>query len=80
MHVSDLFNIYGGEELTNYLINFVVRLDPNGIGLVPWPRYTSSNPQMLTFWDGLIPTTITQDTFRREGIDFITNVSLAHPI
>ncbi|KXN87213.1 Lipase 1 [Leucoagaricus sp. SymC.cos] len=80
MHVSDLFNIFGGEELTNYLINFVIKLDPNGLGLPPWPKYTTSSPQMLTFWDGFVPTTITQDTFRREGIDFITNVSLAHPL
>lgn len=80
MHVSDLFNIYGGEELTNYLINFVVKLDPNGLGLFPWPKYTTSNPQMLTFWDGLIPATITQDTFRQEGIDFITQIGLAHPL
>jgi hypothetical protein len=78
--VSDLFNIYGGQELTNYLIHFVVNLDPNGFGLVPWPRYTTSNPQMLTFLDGFIPSTFTLDTFRSEGIDFITNVSLAHPL
>jgi carboxylesterase type B len=80
MHVSDLFNSFGGEELTNYLIHFVVNLDPNGFGLTPWPKYTTSSPQMLTFLDGLFPTIITQDTFRREGIDFITNVSLAHPM
>ncbi|KAJ3562849.1 hypothetical protein NP233_g9322 [Leucocoprinus birnbaumii] len=80
MHVTDLFNIYGGEELTNYLINFVVHLDPNGLGLIPWPKYTPSSPQMLTFWDGVIPSTITLDTFRKEGIDFVTQISLAHPL
>jgi len=44
MHVTDLLNIYGGEELTNYLIRFVTTLVPNGFGNVVWPQDTPQAP------------------------------------
>jgi len=80
MHTSDLINIFGGGELTDYLINFVVDLDPNGSGQPKWPKYTTSNPQALTFLDGDVPVAITQDTFRQEEIDFVAEMSLVHPL
>jgi len=80
MHTSDLINIFGGGELTDYLVNFVVDLDPNGLGQPQWPKYTTSNPQALTFLDGDVPVTITQDTFRQEEIYLAAEMSLAHPL
>ncbi|TFK33460.1 carotenoid ester lipase precursor [Crucibulum laeve] len=80
MHVSDLYNIYGGEELTDYLIRFVVTLNPNGGFSAQWPKYTPQSPQMLTFWDGFIPTTITLDTYRKAGMDLLNNITLTHPL
>jgi len=80
MHTSDLINIFGGGELTDYLINFVVDLDPNGSGQHQWPKYTASNPQVLTFLDGDEPVTITQDTYRQEEIDFVAEMNLAYPL
>ncbi|KAF8970831.1 carotenoid ester lipase precursor [Flammula alnicola] len=80
MHVTDLLNVYGGEELTNYLVRFVTTLNPNGFGNVIWPQYTPQSPQLLTFLDGLIPTAITQDTFRQAQIAFLNNLTLAHPL
>ncbi|PPQ91064.1 hypothetical protein CVT25_014732 [Psilocybe cyanescens] len=80
MHVTDLLNVYGGEELTNYLVRFVNTLNPNGFGNVLWPQYTLQSPQMLTFLDGIIPTTITMDTFRQNQMVFLNNLTLAHPL
>ncbi|PPQ98066.1 hypothetical protein CVT26_003292 [Gymnopilus dilepis] len=79
-HVTDLLNVYGGEELTNYLVRFVTTLNPNGFGNVLWPQYTTQSPQMLTFLDGFIPTTITMDTFRSAQLAFLNNLTLAHPL
>ncbi|KAJ6554989.1 carotenoid ester lipase precursor [Mycena vulgaris] len=79
-HVSDILNIYFGGELTDYLINFATNLDPNGRTVPTWPAYTTATPNMMTFLDGLFPTTITQDTFRAEAMKFLTNITLEFPI
>lgn len=63
-----------------YLINFVNKLDPNAAGLLSWPKYTSSSPQLLTFLDGLIPLEISEDTYRRDAMNFLTELSLAMPL
>lgn len=62
--------MYGPGDLTDYLIHFVNHLDPNGSGLLSWPKYdtTTGSVPLLTFLDGLIPRVITQDTFRQEAI------------
>jgi acetylcholinesterase len=80
-HGSDLLNIFGDGELTDYLIHFATNLDPN-CGLSPeWPRYTTSSPQLMTFLDGQTANrTITLDTYRVEGMEFLTNLSLASPL
>ncbi|KAJ7464059.1 carotenoid ester lipase precursor [Mycena latifolia] len=79
-HTSDLLNIYYGGELTDYLINFATNLDPNGESVPAWPAYTTATPNLLTLLDGLFPTSITQDTFRAEAIEFLTNATLEFPI
>ncbi|KAI9454051.1 carotenoid ester lipase precursor [Lactarius psammicola] len=82
VHGSDTPNIYGGGDLTNYLIQFVTNLDPNGSGLSPqWPRYTPSSPQLLTLVDSQATNrTITLDTYRAEAIKFLTELSLTYPL
>jgi carboxylesterase type B len=45
-------NIYFDGELTDYLINFATTLDPNGRTVPSWPKYTTANPNMMTFLDG----------------------------
>ncbi|KAJ7268042.1 carotenoid ester lipase precursor [Mycena rebaudengoi] len=80
LHVSDILNIYFDGELTDYLINFATTLDPNGRTVPSWPKYTTANPNMMTFLDGLFPTTITQDTFRAAAIKFLTTLTLEFPI
>ncbi|KAH8977833.1 carotenoid ester lipase precursor [Lactarius akahatsu] len=79
---SDLTIIYGGGDLTDYLIQFAADLDPTHGGLYPqWPRYTTSSPQQMTLVDSQVTNrTITLDTYRVEGMKFLTKLSLAHPL
>ncbi|KAJ7609760.1 Alpha/Beta hydrolase protein [Mycena polygramma] len=79
-HFTDILNVYFDGELTDYLINFATNLDPNGHTVPNWPAYTTATPNMMTFLDGLFPTTITQDTFRAQAIAFMTNLTLQFPI
>ncbi|KAJ6584319.1 alpha beta-hydrolase [Mycena capillaripes] len=79
-HFSDILNVYFGGELADYLINFATNLDPNGKTVPNWPAYTTATPNMMTFLDGLFPTTITQDTYRAASMQFLTNVTLQFPI
>ena len=76
-HGSDLANIFGRGDLTDFLIYFATDLDPNGDLSPPWPQYTISSPQLMTLIDGGVTNrTITLDTFRVEGMNLLTNLSL----
>lgn len=79
-HATELLNVYSGGDLTDYIINFVNNLDPNGPTVTHWPKYTNSNPQLLTFLDGDTPRTITTDNYRVDQMNFVTNVSLRSPL
>ena len=79
-HGSDIPIIYGGEDLTNYLIHFATNLNPNGGSDSYWPQYTTKCPQLLTLYDPSLPTNVTLDTYRAEGLKYLTELSLAHPL
>ncbi|KAG6902406.1 hypothetical protein C0995_000332 [Termitomyces sp. Mi166 len=79
-HASDILNVYGGGGMADYLIRFVVNLNPNGASGLQWPQYDLTKPQLLTFIDGLIPVTITSDTYRQDAMNAVTNLTLAHPL
>ena len=79
-HASDVAIVYGGQDLTDYLIYFATCLDPNGPSVAQWPQYTASSPQLLTLYDSPVPTNITLDTYRAEGMKFLTHLSLEHPL
>jgi hypothetical protein len=68
LYASDLFNVYCGHDMVSYLVRFVAHLDQNGFGDLTWPMWASGPPNLLTFLDGLIPQTITQDTYRAEQV------------
>jgi hypothetical protein len=94
-HGSDIANIYGGGELTDYFVRFVARLDPNDITQVFWPKYTNEARELLTLFDGstapvktgqetldegaILPVAITRDTFRKEAIDFVVKLLEFNP-
>lgn len=66
--------------MADYLINFVNHLDPNGKTVLSWPQYSASAPKLLTFQDGLVPLAITQDDFRVDAMNFVTELSLKFPL
>ncbi|KAF9230427.1 Alpha/Beta hydrolase protein [Melanogaster broomeanus] len=78
-HASDILNVYGGEDMASYLVRFVTSLDPNGDSDLYWPQYTTAEPNMLEFLEGEIPQALTQDTYRAEAIEYLTNVTLVYP-
>ena len=55
-------------------------LDPNGDGVPYWPRYTKESPQLLAFSDEQPKLSIVLDTYRAEGMAYLTNLSLADPM
>ncbi|KAK2464104.1 hypothetical protein APHAL10511_003852 [Amanita phalloides] len=79
-HTTDLLNIYFGGELADYLIRFANNLNPNGPNTFFWPQYNTSTRSLLTFFDGLIPIALTQDTYRQEAMNVALNVTLANPM
>jgi len=79
-HGTDILNVFFDGDMTGYLVNFVNDLDPNGPGLLSWPAYSTSSPQLLTFWDGPVPLNITQDTYRADGMNLLTTLMRANPI
>lgn len=74
--------MYYNGDMVDYLIRFVTTLNPNGNPLLTfqWPKYTTQSPWMLTFWDGVIPLSLTEDNYRAEAMNALINISLAHPI
>lgn len=80
-HGSDLLNAaYGLGEMSDYTIRFAAHLDPNGGGAMEWPKYSVASPQMLTFNDGLVPLSISEDTYRTEAMGKLIEVMLSNPI
>ena len=84
-HGTDILNVYGGGDMTDFLIRFVSTLDPNDYstinnGTVTWPEYTSENPRLLAFQRGDTPLAVIPDTFRKEAMDFVMELSLAQPL
>ena len=79
-HGTDILNVYGGGDMTDYLVNFVNNLDPNGKTGIDWPQYSLDSPKLLTFQDGLVPLTITKDDYRVDAINGITDLALRFPI
>ncbi|KAG6818434.1 hypothetical protein H0H93_005032 [Arthromyces matolae] len=79
---SDISNSYG-DALRDYIIRFVVNLDPNGkLGMgIPWPQYNTNKPQVVVFQDSsLFPMVLLGDTYRSQQMDFMTNLTLLYPL
>ncbi len=79
-HASDISNVYFGGDMGDYLIRFVNDLNPNGNTGIAWPKWTAASPAMLSFNDGVVPLSITADTFRQEAIEALTEILLENPI
>ncbi|KAM5544446.1 hypothetical protein V8D89_002106 [Ganoderma adspersum] len=79
-HTTELPNVFGGGDMTDFLVRFVNTLDPNGGREIHWPEYSPEAPQLLAFVEGTPNLTIIADTFRKEAMDFVTQLSLAEPL
>ena len=66
--------------MTDFFVRFVNSLDPNESGATDWPEYTVADTQMLVFQEGATPLTVIKDTFRKEAMDFLMELSLAEPL
>lgn len=64
----------------DYVINFANKLDPNGKTVPLWPKYTTSNPQLMTVYDSPTLPNITRDTYRLEAMEFLTQISIKCPL
>ncbi|KAI0657904.1 carotenoid ester lipase precursor [Cubamyces menziesii] len=80
VHTADIAAIYGGDDLTDFLIRFVNTLDPNLPGAkVHWPTYSPESPQMLALVDGETPLKLIEDTFRTEAMEYVSTLSIKFP-
>jgi acetylcholinesterase len=79
-HSSDVSYIYGGGELTDYLINFVTNSDPNGPSLTHWPQYDTKSLQLLTLYDSPVPSNVTLDKFRVKEVEYLIDLLLKYPL
>ncbi|KAJ7906334.1 carotenoid ester lipase precursor [Mycena leptocephala] len=72
-HSTELANAYGGGDLGAFFIRFAATLNPSAAdATIKWPKYTLKSPDFLTFLDGDVPLTITQDDYRVEAIRAMT--------
>ncbi|KZV61365.1 alpha beta-hydrolase [Peniophora sp. CONT] len=83
-HGTDLIQSFGDFELKDYIIHFVVNLDPNGKdgrGNVTWPRYDNQKRQSMMFQDSALNRLlVVKDDYRDAQLDFVAELSLDHPI
>lgn len=85
VHGSDISAMFGtgsGTEMQDYAINFATNLNPNGptVSSPAWPQWTNSSPTSLMFLDGLIPLTLTPDTYRQAPMDLLNTLAYQYPI
>lgn len=71
-----------GNELTDYIVQFVTHLDPNGASnrTIAWPKYDPLSRKVLTLLDGDVPLKIETDNLRLLPMQGLTALSLAFPL
>lgn len=86
-HARDVRSLSRGEDFTDYIIQFVATLDPNGASgtasnrTIAWPRYEPTTRQMLVLREGEgEPLAIGRDDAREEAMEFVAALSLKYPL
>ncbi|KAG0698057.1 Alpha/Beta hydrolase protein [Suillus ampliporus] len=85
-HASSLFtNFFLGGDMSSRLLRFATYLDPNGgsdleLFDIPWPKWTSSSRDLLTYVDGPIPQWIEKDTYRADAISYLGEQNGKYPL
>ena len=81
-----MLSLAADEEFTDYFIQFVATLDPNGGSnrTIEWPRYDTAERRMLVIKDGgkngeegLV---VERDHARREAMEVVTRLSMKYPL
>ncbi|TBU30175.1 alpha/beta-hydrolase [Dichomitus squalens] len=80
-HGSELANMYGPGDMTDFLVNFVNRFDPNKnvTSLIHWEKYRTGDPVLLDFY-GNDSLRLTSDTYREEALNLVMKLSLEQPL
>ncbi|KAJ7157871.1 Alpha/Beta hydrolase protein [Mycena crocata] len=78
-HSSDILKVIN-DDLVDYVINFARNFDPNvGASVKLWPPYSTAAPNMMTF-KPLRQTSISNDTYRADAMELLTDLSLVFPL
>ncbi|KAH8834060.1 carotenoid ester lipase precursor [Flagelloscypha sp. PMI_526] len=80
MHGADALMVHGDSDFTRYVIQFANHLDPvgdgNKAGLDQWPKFDTTNRQLMEFRDGLFNTReVIKDDFRLDNTNFLSELS-----
>ncbi|TFK87023.1 carotenoid ester lipase precursor [Polyporus arcularius HHB13444] len=78
-HTTDLLNAFGPGDMTDFFVQFVNDLNPNGDIKVQWPPYDTTTRATLQFNDGAVPLNITVDNERLAGTNELASLSLRFP-
>ena len=79
-HGTDVFDVYYGGDMKDYVIHFTTHLNPNGASGNWWPKYTTSSPKNFVFRLGLIHTLVEDDTYRADAMAALSELTLEYPI
>jgi acetylcholinesterase len=71
--------VFGVGELGESLVRFATNLNPESESL-SWPKFDPSSRNVLTLYDFTPRVGISQDNYRQEAMEYLTQVTLAHPI
>ena len=83
-HATDLIDSWGPNgALKDYIIRFTNKLDPNGKeGLgITWPKWDPAQPKAVVLKDSVLsPLVIDDDNYRSRALDYVSDLSIRHPI
>ena len=85
-HGNDVRAIGMGEDFTEYFIQFVATLDPNGGSTdgsnrtISWPRYDPVARKMLLVQDGGERLAVGRDDAREEAFEAVAALSSKYPL
>ncbi|RPD58729.1 carotenoid ester lipase precursor [Lentinus tigrinus ALCF2SS1-7] len=82
-HASEFNGLFfDGDDLADYIIQFVSTLDPNGGSnrTINWPRYNEKTREVLVVLDGDVPLRIGNDSARRAQTDKLAELTFKYPL
>lgn len=75
-HTTDLDIAYGPGDMTDYYVNFVNHLNPNGPSVLVWPQYNTSTSSIIMYQDGATPLAVGQDNYRADALAYLGELRL----